>query len=437
MTSTDLKKGSAELLILSLIEPGPPRLRPQQAHRTRSRGAVRFNVASLYPLLYRLEKRGWIQGRWVEKAGQRRRRYYRLTPEGKKGVEARRRSFAEFVAGRAAHRGARVCLTGSPRSVVGWPASHLTRLADRGDRGGAGRSTSRTATPSSWRAGPPRRRRATWPSRRAGPRRPALRRHSGDGASRRPPATRAGPTRGGRWLGACRATSATAFAPCARTPVHRGGALTLALGIGANAADLQRGQRRPAPAPALSRSPTDWSPSGDRLPQMGLPVVNYPDAFYVYFRNRSHMLENITIYTSFEHDPAGAGDPERLGRAAVTVDFFRLLGRIPLHGRTFLPEEEAARPRPRGGPELRPLAATFRRRPRSRREGAHDWMAGPAPWWGSCLRSFDFPAATRHTELWVPLGIDPQSLNCWCFSTDGPAPPRTEPRATRPARSPG
>jgi DNA-binding PadR family transcriptional regulator len=64
----------------------------------RSSGLLRFNVASLYPLLYRLEKRRWIQGRWVEKAGHRRRRYYRLTPEGKKILAAQRISWREFVA---------------------------------------------------------------------------------------------------------------------------------------------------------------------------------------------------------------------------------------------------------------------------------------------------------------------------------------------------
>jgi DNA-binding PadR family transcriptional regulator len=59
---------------------------------------LRFNVASLYPLLYRLEKRGWIRGRWVEKAGQRRRRYYRLTSPGKKVLAAQRDGWQEFVA---------------------------------------------------------------------------------------------------------------------------------------------------------------------------------------------------------------------------------------------------------------------------------------------------------------------------------------------------
>ena len=95
----ELKKGSAELLILSLVE-----FRPRHGYEisklidARSGGTLRFNVASLYPLLYRLEKRGWIQGRWVEKAGQRRRRYYRLTPAGKKVLAAQRSTWQSFVA---------------------------------------------------------------------------------------------------------------------------------------------------------------------------------------------------------------------------------------------------------------------------------------------------------------------------------------------------
>ena len=94
----ELKKGSAELLILSLVE-----MRPRHGYdiskliEQRSRGTLRFHVASLYPLLYRLEKRGWIQGRWVEKAGQRRRRYYRLTPEGRKVLASQRRGWQVFV----------------------------------------------------------------------------------------------------------------------------------------------------------------------------------------------------------------------------------------------------------------------------------------------------------------------------------------------------
>src|SRR5919202_2778004 len=98
MFDRELKKGSAELLILSLVE-------TRQRHgyeiskliETRSGGVVRFNVASLYPLLYRLEERGWIKGRWVEEPGQRRRRFYKLTAEGGRVLAAQRRTWREFV----------------------------------------------------------------------------------------------------------------------------------------------------------------------------------------------------------------------------------------------------------------------------------------------------------------------------------------------------
>ena len=88
----ELKKGSAEPLVLSLLE-------RQAGHGYDVRKLIerRSNVASLYPLLYRLEKRGWIEGRWVEKAGQRRRRYYKLTPSGRKVLPLQRRSWLAFV----------------------------------------------------------------------------------------------------------------------------------------------------------------------------------------------------------------------------------------------------------------------------------------------------------------------------------------------------
>jgi PadR family transcriptional regulator, regulatory protein PadR len=94
----ELKKGSAELLILSLVE-GRARhgYEISKLIESRSEGTLRFQAASLYPLLYRLESRGWIQGRWVEKAGQRRRRYYRLTAPGRKILAARRRGWQQFA----------------------------------------------------------------------------------------------------------------------------------------------------------------------------------------------------------------------------------------------------------------------------------------------------------------------------------------------------
>jgi len=92
------KKGSAELLVLSLLEQ-----QPRHGYdickliEARSAGALRFHVTTLYPLLYRLEERGLVQGRWVEKSGQRRRRYYSLTAQGRKVLARQRHSWQEFI----------------------------------------------------------------------------------------------------------------------------------------------------------------------------------------------------------------------------------------------------------------------------------------------------------------------------------------------------
>ena len=92
------KKGSAELLILSLVE-----ARPRHGYdiskliKQRSRGAISFHAASLYPLLYRLEKAGFIQGQWIEKSGERRRRCYGLTKAGRKVLASQRHGWQNFV----------------------------------------------------------------------------------------------------------------------------------------------------------------------------------------------------------------------------------------------------------------------------------------------------------------------------------------------------
>lgn len=92
------KKGSAELLILSLLEDRPRHgYEIAKVIEVRSAGTLHFHVASLYPLLYRLEKRDWIQGRWVEQANQRRRRYYRLTAEGQRVLALERKKWQEFA----------------------------------------------------------------------------------------------------------------------------------------------------------------------------------------------------------------------------------------------------------------------------------------------------------------------------------------------------
>ena len=95
----ELKKGSAETLILAILEDGP-RHGYDIARRIdeRSGGRLSFHVASLYGTLYRLEQDGFLAGRWVEKAGQRRRRFYRLTSAGRQQLGVRRRSWRDFVA---------------------------------------------------------------------------------------------------------------------------------------------------------------------------------------------------------------------------------------------------------------------------------------------------------------------------------------------------
>ena len=64
---------------------------------SRSGGKLSFHVDSLYPLLYRLEERGWIKGIWVEKTGERRRRFYRVTAEGRRVLARQRKTWAAFV----------------------------------------------------------------------------------------------------------------------------------------------------------------------------------------------------------------------------------------------------------------------------------------------------------------------------------------------------
>ena len=97
MLDREIKRGSTEMLILALVE-----TRARHGYEIaklieeRSDSVLQFHVASLYPLLYRLEKRGLLLGRWVEKAGQRRRRYYKLTPAGRKVLAEQRQTWQDF-----------------------------------------------------------------------------------------------------------------------------------------------------------------------------------------------------------------------------------------------------------------------------------------------------------------------------------------------------
>src|SRR5438874_460032 len=100
ITSPDaaLKKGSAEMLVLSLVEE-----RARHGYEIakligeRSGGVLTFHAASLYPLLYKMEARRLIQGRWIEKAGQRRRRHYSITAAGRRALAERRSGWTTFI----------------------------------------------------------------------------------------------------------------------------------------------------------------------------------------------------------------------------------------------------------------------------------------------------------------------------------------------------
>ena len=99
ISTKSLQKGSAEFLLLSILD-GPDRHGYELAQiiETRSGGKLSFKAATLYPLLYKLEKQGWVAGRWVEKAGERQRCFYRLTIPGRRALAAHRDTWKAYVA---------------------------------------------------------------------------------------------------------------------------------------------------------------------------------------------------------------------------------------------------------------------------------------------------------------------------------------------------
>lgn len=98
MAARDLQKGSAEMIILAMLE-GRPRHGYELAKliESQSDSQLQFHVASLYPMLYRLERKQLVEGKWAEKAGERRRRFYKITPAGRRALAVHRRTWREFV----------------------------------------------------------------------------------------------------------------------------------------------------------------------------------------------------------------------------------------------------------------------------------------------------------------------------------------------------
>jgi PadR family transcriptional regulator, regulatory protein PadR len=98
MDTKALQKSSAEMIVLALLgQRARHGYELAKLIETRSEGRLEFHVASLYPLLYRLEAKGWVVGRWVEKPNERRRRFYKITPQGRRVLAMQRKNLEEFL----------------------------------------------------------------------------------------------------------------------------------------------------------------------------------------------------------------------------------------------------------------------------------------------------------------------------------------------------
>ncbi len=190
--------------------------------------------------------------------------------------------------------------------------------------------------------------------------------------------------------------------------------LTLALGIGANVAIfsvVNAALLRPLPFREPERLVYFWGTSPDK----GLPVVNYPDALHDHYRRRSRTVSPLAMSGRAGFTLTGFGDAERLDAANVTVDYFKVLGVAPMLGRSFLPAEET-----RGNNLVTLLSYGLW----ERRFSSDPAIVGKAidlngiatTVVGVMPRGFDFP---DKSQLWVPLGIDPQATNCWCYLAIG------------------
>jgi putative ABC transport system permease protein len=186
--------------------------------------------------------------------------------------------------------------------------------------------------------------------------------------------------------------------------------LTLGLAIGANTAIF-------SVVNAVLLNPLPFS-EPDRLvkfwlsaPEKGLPVVELTQGLFVYFRDRNRTFEKMAAYGSAGFNLTGAGEAERLNGTNVTFDFFSILGQQPLYGRTFLPHEDTP-----GNNLVTVLSYAVWQR----RFGGDPGIVGrslnlnniPTVVVGIMPPEFDFP---NRTELWIPLGLNPQVMNCFCY----------------------
>ncbi len=190
--------------------------------------------------------------------------------------------------------------------------------------------------------------------------------------------------------------------------------LTLALGIGANTAIFSTVNGvllRPLPYPEADQLITFWGTA----PEKRLPEVNYPDAMFVFFHQRTRVFESLAAYAGRGFSLSGDGEPELVPGTTVSPDFFTVMKQVPVAGRGFLPED---------GTEGKNNVAVVSHALWQRRFGGDRNFLGksilvggqPTVVVGIMPKGFDFP---DRAELWLPLVLDPEGLNSWYLDTVG------------------
>ena len=193
--------------------------------------------------------------------------------------------------------------------------------------------------------------------------------------------------------------------------------LTLALGIGANTAIFSVVNAvllRPLPVKEPDRLMTFWLSA----PAQGLQHMDLNPAMFAYYRNRTRTFESLGAFETGEFSLTGGGEPEAVPGAVVTFEYFNVLGREPLHGRTFTAQEDTP-----GNNHVVLLSYGLWQR----RFGGNKNIVGqsinvdnePTTVVGIMPPDFDFPdpaeraSSSGHVQLWVPKGLDPQNANSY------------------------
>src|SRR6185369_15528148 len=193
--------------------------------------------------------------------------------------------------------------------------------------------------------------------------------------------------------------------------------LTLALGIGANTAVFSVVNAvllKPLPLKDPDRLMTFWHSA----PAKGLKHLDLNDALFAYYRDRTRTFESLAAHESGSFAITGGGEPEVVPGAIVTFNYFEVLGREPLYGRVFTPQEDTP-----GNNHVALLSYALWQR----RFGGNPNIVGqsinldsqPTTIVGIMPADFDFPNpaeranSSGHMQLWVPKGLDPQDASSW------------------------